>query len=633
LNPSWLSARLGRRLFVLACVPFGIGLALCARAAAQGPDTALGPIESIAARQPARAQAALESLDLDRMAADPATRIRIESIRLVIADAQSRPDDALALAGRLQSEPGVIGNPLKRALLEHVRFDAYYQMGRLDDSAQAVERELAQARQSRDDDALSQALLDRARQLMRRGDFEQSCASIDDAERHARSAQVIAEVRFSNAILSRRIGDWPLALKAFQEALQQFHAVEDRTGEADSQAGAGAALNELGRAQEAVTPLMEAIEAYRQVGDREGEGIAVGELALSHARLSRTQDALALNTEGIDQLSRVGSVLQVATLQVERAGMLLVLKRPSEALAMIEKARLTVLRSDELELLVLYYRTAADAQAALGHFEAAYQESQRGLEAQARRTEQLVTRQLAAQRGRLESEILTRENLLLRNEADASQRALASAQRAARLQGVATGLAVLIILVSSGALWRQRVLLRRIARMAETDSLTGLSNRRHIIELGQRLMNRVNQGGRPFALLLLDLDRFKDINDRYGHSAGDAALCTASHALRRHLRPEDQLGRYGGEEFAVILPGTERAEACQVGERLRAAVAALAPDWAPGAEPLTLSGGVALARPGHTDFSQLLVRADKALYRAKNGGRNRIEIEADSEAD
>jgi diguanylate cyclase (GGDEF)-like protein len=162
--------------------------------------------------------------------------------------------------------------------------------------------------------------------------------------------------------------------------------------------------------------------------------------------------------------------------------------------------------------------------------------------------------------------------------------------------------------------------------MAITDPLTGVPNRRQVLELGQRLMQRCHQDGLPYAIVLLDLDGFKQINDRFGHTAGDRALCTVTQTLRRFIRPNDHVGRYGGEEFAVILPGADTVEAGAVAERLRAAVAALEPSWGSGADPLTLSGGIAVATADGIDFPQLLMRADQALYRAKNAGRNRIEI-------
>jgi diguanylate cyclase (GGDEF)-like protein len=588
-------------------------------------DSTLAHLEALAGRHPAQAQSELSELSADPAGFDERTRLRIELIRLLIADSQYRSDDVLTLSDRMRPQVEAAGDARIGALVAHARVGAYYQLGRSDEAWEALQQELEQARRTQDGDPIAQALLDRARVLMKRGDFEQACASISDAERDAHGAQTGAEVAFSSALLAKAVGDSALALSSYQDAYGRFHAVGDRTGEADSQAGIGSALHGLGRPADAIEPLQRAIAAYREVGDREGEAIATGELALSQAQLGQPGQALARNAEAIRALAQVHSPLKLVQLQIDRAQLLLQLKRPGEALPLIDLARPVALQSDLLDLRVQFHRVAAGVLAALGSFDSAYQESERGQEAQRRRTDQLVTRQLAAQRGRLESELLTRENSHLKNEADASQRALEQARRAARLQDVAIGLAVLFVLGSAFALWRQRALLQRIARMAETDPLTGVPNRRHVLELGQRLMNRCVQDGRSYSMLLLDLDGFKQVNDRFGHAAGDAALCAVSRTLRQNLRPDDHLGRYGGEEFAVLLPGADAVEAAAVAERLRAAVAALQPDWAPGASPLTLSGGIAIATAERSDFSQLLVRADQALYRAKNAGRNRIE--------
>jgi len=604
-------------LFVLAVVPaFG---------AAGDIDAKLSRLEALARHQPAQAESELQQFSLD-VPLDAHTRLRIELIRLLIADSQYRPDDVLALSDRIEKAVVDDGDASARALIAHARAGAYYQLGRSDEAFRAVDQEIVQARSSRQDDPMAQALLDRARFLMKRGDFEQACASIADAGRHVRSDQTAAEVAFSNALLAKAIGDAALALRSYQNAYDKFHAVGDRTGEADSQAGAGAALRNLGRSADAVAPLQQAITAYIEVGDREGEAIARNELALSQADTGHPESALAANAEAIRGLAQVHSPLKFAQAQVDRAQLLLQIKRAGEALPLIDHTRPVALPSDDLQLQVRFHSVAAQVLAALGRYREAFDEGVLEQRAQQMRTDQLVARQLAAQRGRLESEVLTRENSLLRSETEASQRALEQARRATRLEGTAIGLGALLLLLGGYAFWRQRVLLGRIARMAETDPLTGVSNRRQVFELGQRLMTRCRQDGRPYAMLLLDLDGFKQINDQFGHAAGDAALRTVTQELRRHLRPGDQLGRYGGEEFAVILPGADATEAKVVAERLRAAVAAAHPDWAPNAAPLTLSGGIAFATSERSDFSQLLVRADQALYRAKNAGRNRIEV-------
>ncbi len=221
------------------------------------------------------------------------------------------------------------------------------------------------------------------------------------------------------------------------------------------------------------------------------------------------------------------------------------------------------------------------------------------------------------------------ENGLLRAQADGGRQALANAVRAQHYQEIALALGAIIVFGALLAVRRQRVLLRRIERLADVDALTGVLNRRKLLETGQRTINRCLRDGRPCALVMVDIDRFKDINDRHGHAAGDEALRAVSGALRLALRPEDLIGRYGGEEFALILPGASSGEARLVGERLRIAVGAMRPEWAHGSRRVTISGGIAIAEAGDgtgAELRALLERADRALYRAKDAGRDRIEF-------
>lgn len=160
----------------------------------------------------------------------------------------------------------------------------------------------------------------------------------------------------------------------------------------------------------------------------------------------------------------------------------------------------------------------------------------------------------------------------------------------------------------------------RLRLRADIDDLTGVATRARFLEQARRLLQASIAQGSPLAVLYLDADHFKQLNDTHGHAAGDAALAGLGCALRDNLRESDLVGRIGGEEFAVLLPEMGLDEACEMGEQLRRAVEAACLDC----RVLTISVGVA-ARLHETMLETLLARADHALAAAKRGGRNRVE--------
>jgi diguanylate cyclase (GGDEF)-like protein len=165
---------------------------------------------------------------------------------------------------------------------------------------------------------------------------------------------------------------------------------------------------------------------------------------------------------------------------------------------------------------------------------------------------------------------------------------------------------------------------RHFEHEATIDGLTGLRNRRWLDEMFGREIDRARRSGEPSALLMVDLDLFKQINDEHGHLVGDAVLCRTARVLAANLRPRDLLARYGGEEFAVLLPATSEEEAVPAADRLRAAIA----ESDASADPLpstTVSVGVAASGAEDT-LDAVVARADAALYRAKAAGRNRVAI-------
>jgi diguanylate cyclase (GGDEF)-like protein len=162
-----------------------------------------------------------------------------------------------------------------------------------------------------------------------------------------------------------------------------------------------------------------------------------------------------------------------------------------------------------------------------------------------------------------------------------------------------------------------------VERLAITDDVTGIASRRQLFTAAEREFQRARRFERPLSLLMLDIDHFKQVNDSHGHSVGDQVLRGFAQVLKRNLREVDVLGRYGGEEFTLVLPETELAGAVQCAERIRLNVASAAIPAGRHSFTLTVSIGVAALTSETPDLASLVERADTALYAAKLVGRNR----------
>ncbi len=170
---------------------------------------------------------------------------------------------------------------------------------------------------------------------------------------------------------------------------------------------------------------------------------------------------------------------------------------------------------------------------------------------------------------------------------------------------------------------------RRLSELAETDSLTGVANRRGFDALFAREHERAQRYRRPLAVLMVDIDHFKAVNDHHGHATGDAVLRAAALALAETVRQSDHVGRLGGEEFAVLAPEVGPAGGLALAERLRRKIAELDVPTDAGAIRVTVSVGcVAWDGQGRQEMDELLKQADAALYQAKETGRNRSILAA-----
>lgn len=176
------------------------------------------------------------------------------------------------------------------------------------------------------------------------------------------------------------------------------------------------------------------------------------------------------------------------------------------------------------------------------------------------------------------------------------------------------------VIALCGALLDNARLFEQVRQLAVSDPLTGLANYRRLLDVLESETERTNRNERPFALLLLDVDGLKQINDTYGHLVGSRAICRVADILRIHCRAIDTAARYGGDEFALVLPETQREEAERVAARVREVLAS-----DPETPPLSASIGISLYRGGDQRIESLFSEADQALY-AEKARRNRIAV-------
>jgi len=186
------------------------------------------------------------------------------------------------------------------------------------------------------------------------------------------------------------------------------------------------------------------------------------------------------------------------------------------------------------------------------------------------------------------------------------------------------------VLVMAGTLLaisiRNAQLFHDIRENSLRDGLTGCFNRTHALDVIDTELRRARRAQTPVSLIMFDIDRFKDINDRYGHLCGDAVLSAVGAKMREVLRGSDLKCRYGGEEFLVLLPETPLEGAKRVADTLRRELADMPINWKGEIVPVTASFGVSVALPAEIDGKALIARADAALYRAKDQGRNCVRL-------
>ncbi len=404
-------------------------------------------------------------------------------------------------------------------------------------------------------------------------------------ERRADHQETLAISLVQLGFADQTAGDFAHALDMMRQALKLSGKPGDRQMRGSTRLAIAGVLNDMGRHVEALASLDEARADFVATGDSSDMGMLDFEYGRAYAGTNRHDLALAAYDRAESEFATLGNRRYQESLYKARAQLLEAMGQPARALADYKKF---LAAHEDVE------RQRSDQQA------------------------QMLRTQFDTARSNL-------ENARLKSEQVMKDREVETLMQARQWQRTATLLLAALLALLAFLATRQLGRLQWWKRMASHDSLTGVSNRRGLEQFLDNAMQRARTTRRPLSVLALDIDRFKLVNDAHGHAAGDRTLVRIAHACQALLREGDLIGRIGGEEFLVVLPGSGLAEAKEIAERLRACVEALpAADVQQDGCSATISIGIAEMAPADVGLEELQRRADAALYRAKAEGRNRV---------
>ncbi|WP_215398572.1 tetratricopeptide repeat-containing diguanylate cyclase [Rheinheimera oceanensis] len=437
----------------------------------------------------------------------------------------------------------------------------------------------------------------------------------------------INDLVLSIAATYRRMGLYQDALNYLQQAEQEFTAPQEQFRLAMILNEKAFSYAELGQPQQALVLLEQALQAYQQLDEPLWQTHIKVNLVWIYNLLQQYDNALLFHQQAFAELesSTVPDQSSLATykglLALYHSETLIALQQPEDALHQISLAEHYLSIDDNPRYRLMLYQVKAAALAATGDGIAAYQMLQHYVSSNQQQQQQAKEQQSNLLRIQFDSARQQERNQQLAAEKALMQQHVSTLQLAQRWQYVALSLIALLLLILFSAALSLKQRNRRLHNLAMTDELTGIANRRRIMLLAEQERVKALDTTLPLSFLILDLDHFKQVNDRYGHEAGDLALQQFSLTVSSLLREQDHFGRTGGEEFLIVLPDTKLQQAEIIAERLRHAVAAI--EVNDSKQPFSITCSLGIAQSRHDELLNItLGRADDALYQAKAAGRN-----------
>ncbi|TCI03269.1 GGDEF domain-containing protein [Corallincola luteus] len=450
------------------------------------------------------------------------------------------------------------------------------------------------------------------------------------AQKYYESADITYWIRQNMASIAntyRRIGNFDRALEYYQQ-LERIFLEEDKVSALlEIREQIALVLEDQGQYQQAYTLYSDALDYYLAQSDDYG-------VAFSRLNIAGVMLALEKPTQALKHLSLSEAIFDehpdfgtsaLVHLFIGRAHYQL--GDNQKALDYFDLAEPSIRKEKNFRYLAWLLQAKAKALSAEKRWQEAYETT----EEYQRNHEQLdlMLRKQQTVRMQVEFDVARKEAENERLKADTliKQKQVESLEERRRWQLIVLFLGGILLLVALVFLIRQVNSKRQLHRLASTDELTGLPNRRDILQRGKEMIDHARAEHAPFSVLVFDIDFFKRINDTYGHHGGDEVLRLIAPASLSVMRYQDRVGRTGGEEFLALLPGAGLDHAAKVAERLRQKISDIDTSTIAVDMKVSVSIGVAQLTADDSNLSELIQRADNALYRAKENGRDCVEIE------
>ena len=422
----------------------------------------------------------------------------------------------------------------------------------------------------------------------------------------------------------RRFGDATTAISYYQKLEAAYRENGDELAAITISTDIAFALEELGEYEQALDHYLKSYQFWKNKNDKLLTDNSAVNIASDLLKLNRIDEALQY-LDSVDSQLIAPNYATVSFYNLSYAEAALKKADPSKAIDYLTKAEAAFRHTKNTRGMAQLYQLKSDVFQAMEEWQQAFEALQTYTTLHLELDKNMQLSRTTEMRTRFDSQRIENENQRLIENQQLKDHELQILEQNKLLQLAVIIMSLIIMAILSIFTYKQVSKSKSLAVLALTDHLTQLPNRRYTYSRCERIFETAKLTHTPMSVILFDADHFKSINDTFGHDIGDKVLIHIADVSSQLVRPQDLVGRVGGEEFLIVLPETDSKEASEIAARLITEIADASLVHISPALQLTVSAGVATLN-GDTEVSQLINRADQALYQAKSAGRNRSQV-------